>query len=75
MRKEELLAIPIKAIERIEKAIYNEKKFHISYADVHGKKAILDLETYDLSAAIEMISRLRFVSKSIKCIREGTDFA
>ena len=67
LRKEELLTVPIKSIERIEKAIYNEKKFHISYADGHGKKGILDLETYDIAAAIDMIGRLRFISKSIKC--------
>ena len=69
LRKEELIVIPIKQIERIEKAIYNEKKFHISYSDGHAKKGSLDIETYDIAAAIEMIARLRFISKSIKCIR------
>ena len=60
--------VPIKSIKRVEKAIYDHKKFYLWYVDSRDKNARIDLETVDSAATTEIIGRIQFISKDVKCI-------
>lgn len=59
--------IPIKSIQRTEKAIYDQKKIYFWFTDGRGKSSRMDLETFDPAIAADIIARIHFLSKSIKC--------
>lgn len=59
--------IPVKAIARIEKAMYDDKKFYMWYTDIQGRTARIDVEMLDASATLDVIARIRFISKTVKC--------
>ena len=65
--KQTIIVMPIKSIARVEKAIYDQRKLYIWYVDSRNKSARVDLETFDIAVTSEIIARIQFVSKSIKC--------
>ena len=59
--------IPIKNITRIEKALYDDKKIYLWYNVSQGKNSRVDIEMSSNSATSDLISRILYISKTIKC--------
>ena len=56
--------IPVTKIERIEFAIYNDKKLYIWYVTKDNEVERVNIEFQDQFAAISVLRRLRYILKS-----------
>ena len=62
-RKEKLFKIPLGAVERIERGMYDEKKFYMWYNEKNGTKSRVFFEMEDVVSATEIITKVKFICK------------